>query len=241
MTSNLPGQGVAAELGVPVSGGLPPDLRVWDLLLRLTHWSFPLLILAMWWTAENSKWAWHRRLGLVLLGILLFRVLWGFVGPETARFASFVRGPRAVIAYLRGALPDTANRIGHSPIGGWSTLALLAAMLLQVSMGLFAGDPFDGMTGPLNPLVGVLTADTITELHETFFWVLAGLIGLHLSAIVFYAVKGNDLVSPMVSGDRPPMQAVAGIGPTPWVRGLIAATLAAGFALWVAYGAPPLT
>lgn len=241
MTNDPLGQRVAVEPDVRASGGLLPDVRVWDLLLRLTHWSFPLLILAMWWTAENSKWAWHRRLGLVLLGILLFRVLWGFVGPETARFASFVRGPRAVIAYLRGALPDTANRIGHSPIGGWSTLALLAAMLLQVSMGLFAGDPFDGMTGPLNPLVGVLTADTITELHETFFWVLAGLIGLHLSAIVFYAVKGNDLVSPMVSGDRPPMQAVTGIGPTPWVRGLIAAALAAGLALWVAYGAPPLT
>jgi cytochrome b len=226
-------------LGTPSAASR--DVKVWDPLLRITHWSFLLIIPMMWWTAENSKWALHRRTGLVLLGLLVFRLLWGFLGPETARFSSFVKGPGEVIAYLRGAFSDAATRIGHSPIGGWSTLALLGAMLLQVSMGLFAGDPYDGMTGPLNPLVGVMTADTITELHETFFWVIAGLIGLHLAAITFYAVKGNDLLSPMVSGDRPPMPGVAGIGPPPWGRAALAVGLAASFALWVAYGAPPLT
>jgi cytochrome b len=234
--------GSLGEGAAPVSGIRAPDVRVWDPLLRLTHWSFALLIPAMLWTAENDKWALHRRIGLVLLGLLVFRVLWGFLGPETARFASFVKGPRAVIAYLRGALPGAETAIGHSPLAGWSTLALLAAMLAQVSMGLFAGDPFDGMTGPLNPLIGVTLADTITEWHETFFWVVAGLVALHLSAIVFYAtVKGNDLVSPMLSGDRPPMAGVSGIGPMSWGTGLLVIVVAAGFALWVAYGAPPLT
>ncbi len=217
-----------------------PDVRVWDGLLRLAHWSFPLLIAMMWWTAENDKWALHRRTGLVLLGILVFRVVWGFIGPETARFAQFVKGPGTVLAYLRGD-KGAGPAIGHSPLGGWSTLALIGAMLLQVGMGLFAGDPYDGMTGPLNPLVGVMTADTITELHETFFNVLLGLIVLHLAAITFYAVKGDDLLSPMVGGDRPPMEGVEGIGPMPWLRALLAAALAAGLALWVAYGAPPLT
>lgn len=217
------------------------DVTVWDPLLRMAHWSIALLVPAMWWTAENSKWALHRRLGLVLLGVLVFRVLWGFMGPETARFASFVKGPRKVIAYLRGALPEAARAIGHSPLAGWSTLALIGAMLAQVSMGLFAGDPYDGMTGPLNPLAGVLVADMITEWHETFFWVVAGLAALHLSAIVYYAVRGQDLVSPMLSGDRPPLEGVTGIGPLPWGRGLLAVGLAGAFALWVANGAPPLT
>ncbi|MFM7403710.1 MAG: cytochrome b/b6 domain-containing protein [Erythrobacter sp.] len=217
------------------------DVRVWDPLLRLTHWSFPILIPAMWWTAENSKWALHKRLGLVLLGLLVFRVLWGFLGPETARFSSFVKGPVAVMAYLRGSLPNAGPQIGHSPLGGWSTLALIGAMLGQVSLGLFAGDPFDGTTGPLNPLVGVALADTITTLHETLFWVIAGLVTLHLTAITWYAVRGEDLLGPMVSGDRPPMVGVAGIGPMPWARGLLAAALAAGIALWLANGAPPLT
>ena len=217
-----------------------PDVRVWDGLLRLTHWSFPLLILAMWWTAENDKWALHRRFGLVLLGLLAFRVIWGFIGPETARFAQFVKGPKAVSAYLRGH-KDAGLAIGHSPLGGWSTMVLIGAMLVQVGMGLFSGDPYDGMTGPLNPLVGVTLADTITEWHETFFNVLAGLIVLHLAAITYYAVRGQDLVSPMVGGARPPLAGVEGIGPLPWGRGLLAIAVAAGFALWIAFGAPPLT
>lgn len=216
------------------------DVTVWDPLLRLTHWSFPLLVPALWWTAENAKWALHKRLGLVLLGVLAFRVVWGFVGPETARFSHFVKGPGAVLAYLRGQA-GAGPPIGHSPLGGWSTLALIGAMLVQVSLGLFAGDPYDGMTGPLNPLVGVALADTITEIHETFFWVIAALVGLHLAAITFYAVKGDDLLSPMVGGDRPPMEGVAGIGPMPWLRGLLACGFAGGLALWVAFGAVPLT
>lgn len=218
----------------------PRDVSVWDPLLRLTHWSFPLLIPAMWWTAENSKWALHKRLGLVLLGVLAFRVLWGFLGPETARFSQFVKGSGAVLAYLRGDR-SAGPVIGHSPLGGWSTIALIGAMLVQVSLGLFAGDPYDGMTGPLNSLVGVALADTITEVHETFFWVVAGLVGLHLAAITFYAVKGDDLLSPMVGGSRPPMAGVEGIGAMPWGRGLLAVALAAGLALWVTFGAPPLT
>jgi cytochrome b len=218
-----------------------PDIRVWDPLLRLTHWSFPLIITAMWWTAENHKWALHRQIGLVLLGILAFRVLWGFLGPETARFSQFVKAPAKVIAYLRGQPEGAGPRIGHNPLGGWSTIALIGAMLFQVSLGLFAGDPYDGMTGPLNPLVGVLTADTITEVHETFFYVILALIVMHLAAIVFYAVKGDDLVSPMLSGERPPVAGVEGIGPLPWMRALLAIALAAGLALWIAYGAPPLT
>lgn len=229
-------------MGPPVVPRTAPDVRVWDPLLRLTHWSFALIVPAMWWTAENSAWGWHRRLGLVLLGILVFRALWGFLGPETARFASFVKGPRKVIAYLRGQLSGAATRIGHSPLAGWSTLALLGAMLTQVGMGLFSGDPYDGMTGPLNPLVGVMTADTLTSWHETFFWVVAGLIVLHLSAILFYAVvKRDDLVSPMLSGDRPPLQGVSGIGPVACGRAVVAIAIAAGFAGWVAAGAPPLT
>ncbi|GAB4476573.1 MAG: cytochrome b/b6 domain-containing protein [Erythrobacter tepidarius] len=217
-----------------------PDVRVWDGLLRLAHWSFPLLIAMMWWTAENDKWALHRRIGLLLLGILAFRVVWGFIGPETARFSQFVKGPGAVLAYLRGDR-NAGPAIGHSPLGGWSTLALIGAMLLQVSLGLFAGDPYDGMTGPLNPLVGVTLADTITDLHEAFFNVLLGLIVLHLAAITWYAVQGNDLLSPMVGGNRPPMPGVTGIGPLPWLRAVLAVAVAAALAVWVAFGAPPLT
>ena len=215
-------------------------VKVWDIPVRLCHWGFALLIPAMWWTAENSIWAWHKRCGLLLLGLLVFRIIWGFVGSHTARFASFVKGPARVIAYLRGGDAGAERNFGHSPLGAWSVVALLLAMLAQVGMGLFAGDQFDGATGPLNPLVGVLTADMLTDWHETFFWVVIGLVGLHLTAIAFYAVvKRNNLIGPMISGSRPVVEGAIGIAPLSWTRALLALAASAGFVAWIANGAPP--
>ncbi|MEL6529478.1 MAG: cytochrome b/b6 domain-containing protein [Pseudomonadota bacterium] len=223
----------------------PPEasqtIHVWDLPVRLCHWSFALLIPAMWWTAENSAWAWHKRLGLVLLGLLVFRIIWGVLGSRTARFVSFVKGPSAVMAYLRGDRDTADPAIGHNPLGALSVIALLGAMALQVSMGLFAGDPFDGATGPLNSLVGVMTADTLTDWHEMFFWVIVSLVGLHLTAIGFYAiVKRNNLISPMISGSKTVSGDAMENPPTPWQNALISAVASAGVVVWVAYGAPPL-
>jgi cytochrome b len=121
-------------------------------------------------------------------------------------------------------------------------LALLFVMLAQASMGLFAGDPFDGMTGPLRPLVGVMTADTITELHETFFWVIVGFVALHIAAILFYeTVQRERLVGAMVTGTRAAPPGTDGIGSVPWGRALATVLIVGGFAWWIAQGAPPLT
>ncbi|MDJ0642428.1 MAG: cytochrome b/b6 domain-containing protein [Erythrobacter sp.] len=211
---------------------------VWDLPVRLCHWAFALLVPAMWWTAENSEWGWHKRLGLLLLGLLLFRIVWGVVGSPTARFASFVRGPAAILAYLRSG---SNGAIGHNPLGAVSVVVLLLAMLVQVSLGLFAGDPFDGATGPLNPLVGVLTADMLTDWHETFFDAIVVLIGLHLAAIAYYAaIKRNNLIGPMIGGKRTVESDVVGNAPAMWKAVLLSMAIAAGATAWIAVGAPPL-
>ena len=213
---------------------------VWDLPVRLCHWSFVVIIPAMWWTAENSEMWWHQRLGMVLLTLLVFRILWGFVGSSTARFSDFVRGPGAILAYLRGNR-DKAH-LGHNPLGALSVLALLAAMIAQVSMGLFAGDPFDGATGPLRELVGVMTADRLTDWHHAFVWGIAALIALHLAAITFYAVfKQNDLVSPMLSGVKEAPAQAEPMNPAPVWRALLCLAFAAGLAAWIWVGAPPLS
>ena len=226
----------------PVSGARDPSVRVWDLPLRLTHWSFAFLVPALWWSAENSQWALHKRFGVALLGLLVFRILWGVLGTRTARFASFVRGPGAVLAYLRGASGQAAQWIGHNPLGALSVLGLLGFMLIQVGTGLFAGDPYDGATGPLNSLVGVAIADALTEWHEWFYWVVLGMVALHLCAITFYAVaKQNDLVSPMLSGRKLVKGDVDENEPPRLSRFVICAGAAAGAAVWVAYGAPPLS
>ncbi|MGB3470930.1 MAG: cytochrome b/b6 domain-containing protein, partial [Erythrobacter sp.] len=173
----------------PSRFSIGPMAKVWDLPLRLTHWSFAFLVPAMWWSAENSEWALHKRFGVTLLGLLIFRILWGFLGTKTARFSSFVKGPGSVLDYLRGQYNHT---IGHSPLAALSVLALLGVMLVQVGAGLFAGDPYDGATGPLNPLVGVATADTLTQWHEWFYWVVLGMVAVHLTAIAYYAVIKQD-------------------------------------------------
>jgi cytochrome b len=213
--------------------------RVWDLPVRICHWSFVLLLPALWWTAENSEMGWHKRLGLLLLALLVFRILWGFVGSSTARFASFVRGPRAVIAYFRGR--QAHGQPGHNPAGGWSVMALLLAMAVQVATGLFAGDPYDGATGPLNDIVGVMTADMLTDWHHTVFNAILALVALHLVAVIFYvAVKRDNIVRPMITGARPLPGRLAGMQPVPAWRAFACLAVGAALSLWVANGAPPL-
>ncbi|MEO1731525.1 MAG: cytochrome b/b6 domain-containing protein [Pseudomonadota bacterium] len=218
-----------------------PSIRVWDLPVRLCHWSFAILVPALWWSAENSQWALHKRFGVALLGLLTFRIIWGFIGTRTARFGSFVKGPRGVLAYLTGKAGAAADAIGHNPIGALSVLALLGFMAIQVSTGLVAGDPYDGATGPLNSLVSIATADALTQWHEWFYWVVLGMVVLHLSAIFFYAVvKQNDLLSPMISGRKIVKGALEGNEAAPWGRFMAVAGGSAAIAIWVAYGAPPL-
>jgi cytochrome b len=216
-------------------------IRIWDWPVRLTHWSFVVLVPAMYLTAENSEWGWHIRLGHVLLALLVFRVIWGFVGTDTARFGDFVKGPGAVLSYLRGGW-DYSRHKGHSPLAALSVLALLGLMFAQVGMGLFAGDPYDGATGPLNPLVGVMTADTITETHEWFYWTIFAMIALHVVAVgVIGAMQATNLIGPMVGGKGEKAEEVEPNQPAPLGRALGALAVAGGIAFWIYSGAPPVT
>lgn len=209
---------------------------IWDWPVRLSHWSFAVLVPAMWYTADNSLWWWHTRLGMALLAVLIFRILWGFIGSRTARFASFVKGPGAIVDYLKG---ESAFTTGHNPLGALSVVALLTAMSLQVAMGLFSGDPYDGATGPLNGFVGVMTADMITDWHKTFVWVLVALVAVHLAAIAFYAaVKRTNLVGPMITGKRA-LLVGKDIAPASNRTALIALIIAIALAVWIWLGAPP--
>jgi cytochrome b len=157
-----------------------------------------------WYTAEERMMDWHMRSGLALLGVLTFRVFWGFAGPETARFASFVKGPRSVIAYA-GSLFSGAHRLtfGHNPLGALSVVAILLALAAQVGFGLFSVDT-DGLeSGPLARFVSYGTAEAAADLHEATFNILLGLIGLHLAAVAFYlVVKRANLIGPMLTGRR---------------------------------------
>ena len=179
-------------------------VRIWDAPTRIVHWAFVLLVATSWWTAENDALEWHRYSGYTLLGLLIFRVYWGFAGSSTARFSDFVKGPGVAWAYLK-SLParNQADSIGHNPIGGWSVLLLLAAMIAQVTLGLFAVD-IDGIeSGPLSHLVSFDMGRACAEVHENLFNVLLALIALHLIAVFFYLLyKRQNLIGPMIGGSR---------------------------------------
>jgi cytochrome b len=184
------------------AGGVPVRARLWDGPTRIVHWALVLLIAFSWWSAEAERLQWHRISGYVILGLLVFRIVWGFVGSGTARFASFVRGPSATLAYAKGLLGrGYVASPGHNPLGALSVLAILATLLAQICTGLFAVD-VDGLeSGPLSDRVSFDTGRQFAEWHELSFSVLQVLVVLHLAAIVFYAVvKRADLVRPMFTG-----------------------------------------
>ena len=176
---------------------------VWDWPTRLFHWLLVILLGISWWSAESDNFdamQWHYLSGYTILGLLVFRLAWGIFGGSTARFADFVRGPGKVMAYLKGAAPDTP---GHNPLGGWSVLLMLLLLFTQVGLGLVAVD-VDGIeSGPLSYLVSFDTARSAAELHETVFKILQVVVAIHVLAILWYRFgKGMNLIGAMVTGYR---------------------------------------
>jgi cytochrome b len=213
-------------------------VRVWDLPVRVFHWTLLALVAFSVATAyAGGSWMdWHMRSGYAVLALLAFRIAWGVVGTRHARFANFVRGPAAILQYLRavggGAHPAS---VGHNPLGALSVLALIAVVLAQVGTGLFAND--DILTeGPLAKLVSKAASDQATTVHYWNQWVLYALVAMHVLAVLVHRVRfGDDLVRPMILGVKRLPSRFAGedAGPTPWLRAIVVAALAAALAWYV--------
>lgn len=206
---------------------------VWDLPIRLFHWLLVCCVIAAFVTAKigGNLMVWHGRLGLAILGLLAFRLVWGFIGSTYARFTQFVRGPAAIRAYLKGEW----HGLGHNPLGALSVLAMLTALSLQVATGLFANDDI-AFEGYLYPLVGNELSGRITGIHRLLEKLLMLLVALHLGAIAFYArVKQQNLVMPMLTGraEGSPDQSAKGGG----VIAILIALGTAVIAVWSASGA----
>ena len=176
---------------------------------------------------------WHRYSGYALLGLLIFRIYWGFAGSSSARFSSFMRGPSGVVGYLRGPREQHQNA-GHNPLGGWSVAAMLTLMLAQVLIGLFVSD-VDGLeSGPLSHLVSFDASRTLADIHEIVFNVILGLIALHIAAILFYLLARRDnLIVAMITGRRRAAR-MNSMTPVPTWRVIPGIALAASVVWWVA-------
>lgn len=179
-------------------------VRVWDLPTRLFHWALAGCVVGSVITANvGGNWMnWHLRLGYTVLSLLLFRLVWGFVGGHWSRFSSFIYGPSTVLAYLRGQT-QPEHRVGHNPLGMLSVLALLFFLLAQVGTGLISDDEI-AFTGPLVRFVSGDTISQATGYHKNIGkFIVIALVVLHVVAIAFYKlVKKDDLVRPMLIGDK---------------------------------------
>lgn len=222
----------------------PADTRqVWDLPVRITHW---LLVAALAGSYATHKagvayFQYHAWCGYAVLVLVTFRLAWGVVGTRHARFASFVRGPRATLAYLsnlvRGHHPAHA---GHNPLGAWMVVFLLAALFAQGATGLFANDEIFN-TGPLYGYVSDATSLALTSWHRRIFdWILIAVL-LHVAAVLAHRVLARqDLIGPMFSGRKPAELVDAGEAIDSsrlWLAVLLLAALAGGFA-WLLAHAP---
>ncbi|MCD4483774.1 cytochrome b/b6 domain-containing protein [Chromobacterium vaccinii] len=179
------------------------QVKVWDVPTRLFHWTLVGLFCAMWYCAEQGgEWLqYHIYCGVALASLLVFRLIWGVIGSQTARFSSFVRGPKAILRYLKGELPER-EAPGHNPLGGWMVVAMLLALAAQVLTGLFAADVDSYLyDGPLAKHIDSGLAESATGAHKLLFNGLLGLVALHIAAIVVYrVVKKQNLVGPMLTG-----------------------------------------
>jgi cytochrome b len=173
-------------------------ILIWDLPTRIFHWALALSVIGAVVSVNigGNAMVWHGRFGLGILGLLVFRLVWGFAGSTYVRFTQFVRGPSAIRAYLRGEWRGE----GHNPLGALSVLGLLGVLSLLVATGLFSNDDI-AFEGPLYALVGKALSDQLVSIHRLMEPLIFGLIAAHLGAIIYYThFKKKNLVKPMIQG-----------------------------------------
>ena len=176
-------------------------IRVWDLPIRLFHWLLVVCITGSFVTINlgDEFIQWHAYFGYSILTLLIFRIIWGFVGSTHARFTSFLPTKKAIVDYLSGSSPRV---LGHNPIGAISVFALIFVLCVQVFTGLFVDDEVS-FQGPLAKYVSDSISSFLSEIHEGNQVVILTLIVIHIAAIIFYKkFKGEDLIKPMISGDK---------------------------------------
>jgi cytochrome b len=215
---------------------------VWDLPLRLFHWLLVASMVASYFTAKFiDDRQWHFYVGYWTIGLLVFRILWGFFGPRHARFTSFIHSPSAIWLYVKGMFQrGSAPSIGHNPVGGLMVLLMLVLMSIQAATGLFTTDAII-WAGPYNPSVSESTASFLSTVHNWNFNIIIAAVIMHVAAILFYAFyKQQNLVVPMLNGHKPAAlvpehEAISG---SQLLKALVMSLLSAGFVYWVLAHAP---
>jgi cytochrome b len=214
----------------PSQSRSPPRTRVWDALIRVTHWTFVASVAGAWLTRGAEHADAHAAFGYGGGFALIVRIAWGFIGPRHARFSAFAYAPRAALRYVHDAMRGTApHYTGHNPAGSWAVWLLLALIAAITLTGIAASAGMHSM-GPLAGHVPAATAQAAFSLHELLAWIILAVAALHLAGVAWGSrVHRENLAAAMITGrkvnhDEAPAEAPA--------RGLVAL----GFAV-VALGA----
>lgn len=176
---------------------------VWDAPVRVFHWLVAALVAAAYVTWRLNWMAWHEWVGEAVLALVLFRLLWGFLGGDTARFSHFIASPRTAVRHLKYAFRREPDRqVGHNPAGGWMIVLLLALLLAEALTGLYVANDIADV-GPMTAAVSAWAADAIESAHSILWDGLLAAIALHVLAIAgFAAIKGQNLLAPMITGRK---------------------------------------
>ena len=224
----------------------PVKVRVWDAPVRLFHWLLLALVGFSWWSGEQgNEWMeYHQWSGCAILTLVLFRIAWGFVGSDTARFADFFRGPRISYAYFRSVLQRRPRAyLGHNPLGGWMIVSLLLVLLVQAITGLFGNDD-DAYEAPLSHWLSHSTSSLITTLHAYNFDLLLGLVGLHVAAVFAHQLlRRDDMIKAMFTGVKTSISGATAGRMVSTGRALVLLGFMAAFVyalLWIGGGASDL-
>lgn len=177
-----------------------PRILIWDLPTRLFHWSLMLLVVLQYASGQFGwlSLEWHFLAGYATLSLVLFRLIWGFVGSDSARFSRFIRGPGAVLAYLRGRDVSDAT---HNPLGGWAVVLMLTLLFAIAGFGLASSDDIDAF-GPLAAHLDDATVRSATRWHRRLTGLMPWMIGLHVLAVLVHEWRGERLVAAMWHGQR---------------------------------------
>ena len=175
-------------------------VRVWDLPTRLFHWLLINGLVLMYLTAITGKMRWHLYIGLFLFGLMIFRILWGFLGSQSARFKDFVKGQKEIKRYIKGQLCEN-EQPGHNPLSALMVIILMTLVSLQIISGLLASNLKARFSGQLLQLIPERIIPFAQKAHIVLFWVLLGFSVIHIVGIVLHRlVKKQNLFTPMITG-----------------------------------------
>lgn len=188
--------------------GKPERIRAWDLPTRLFHWGLLALIVSSWASSEYSDdpyLTWHKRSGYAILTLLVFRLVWGFVGGSTSRLSAFLNWPWTAARYAVDLFRGRARKyLSHNPLGTWMIIALFVTVSVQATAGLFTPNENFVGSGPLSDVVAESTARTMSWLHRRGFNVLLALAALHITVNLTYQfIKRDPIVAAMITGQKP--------------------------------------